>query len=239
MLKISPLLTAAALSLCAVLAFAQEAPTAEKPAAPVKTADAPRIAANTTQPRSRTKPATTEAEAPVPEIIATPQPKKPGFFKRLFSPRKPKEEAGATPEPTTTPTPTPRRIVRSAGATPEPEKPKSSVAVKPPQPVAASPTPPKTAPKVAAKPKAPEPPADADPEVQEKFRFDQARAKAGEDPQIQALKAKADNAATEEESQKALRAYNKALFDKIRKTDKSVTERANRLEAAIMKRLSE
>lgn len=239
MLKLSPLLIAAALSFCAVLAFAQESPTTEKAPAPVNFADASRIAANTTQTRAKTKPAATEAEAPVPEIIATPQPKKPGFFKRLFSPRKPKEEAGATPEPKAKPTPAPRRVVRSAAATPEPEKPKTSAPVKPSQPVAASPTPPKTASKVAAKPKAPEPPADADPDVQEKFRFDQARAKAGEDPQVQALKAKADDAATEEDSRKALRAYNKALFEKIRKTDKSVTERANRLEAAIMKRLSE
>jgi hypothetical protein len=107
-------------------------------------------------------------------------------------------------------------------------------------PVVASPAPAKTAPKTAAKPKPTvEPPADMDPDAQEKFRFDQAKAKAMEDPQVIALKTKADNAATEADSSKALRAYNKALFEKIRKIDKSVAERATRLEEAILKRLSE
>ena len=99
---------------------------------------------------------------------------------------------------------------------------------------------------VAAKPlvtetKAPaiEPPADADPDVKERYRFDVAKAKASEDPQVKSLKAKADNASTDAESRKALRAYNQALFDKIRKVDKSVSERADLLEAAILKRLSD
>ncbi len=119
---------------------------------------------------------------------------------------------------------------------------------KPDMPVVASPTPAKTAAKTTAKSKpsvaetkkpVAEPPADADPDVQEKFRFEQAKAKAAEDPQVKSLKAKADNAATDEESRKALRAYNKALFEKIRRVDGSVAERATRLEAAILKRLSE
>ncbi len=92
--------------------------------------------------------------------------------------------------------------------------------------------------KPSAKP-AVEPPSDADAEQKEKFNFDQAKAKAAEDPQVKALKEKADGASTEEESKKALRAYNKALFDKIRKIDSSVSDRANRLEAAILKRLSD
>ena len=83
----------------------------------------------------------------------------------------------------------------------------------------------------------PEPPEGADPEVKEKYHFEVAKIKASEDPQVQSLKAKADDAATDEESRKALRAYNKALFDKIRKIDSSVSERADRMEAAIMKRL--
>jgi hypothetical protein len=83
----------------------------------------------------------------------------------------------------------------------------------------------------------PEPPADADPETKEKYHFEVAKIKASEDPQIESLKAKADNAASEEESRKALRAYNKALFEKIRKIDSSVSDRADRMEAVIMKRL--
>lgn len=71
------------------------------------------------------------------------------------------------------------------------------------------------------------------------MQFEQAKAKAMEDPQIKSLKAKADEATTDEESRKALRAYNKALFEKIRKIDSSVADRATRLEAAILKRLSE
>jgi len=84
-----------------------------------------------------------------------------------------------------------------------------------------------------------EPAADADPDEKEKFRYEQAKAKANEDPQVKSLKAKADDATTDEESRKALRAYNKALFEKIRKIDSSVSERANQMEAAMMKRLSE
>ena len=104
-----------------------------------------------------------------------------------------------------------------------------------------APKPTKTAPITATKPAKPlvEPPADADAEVKEKFRFDQARAKVGEDPQVKALKQKADEASTDDESRKALRAYNRALFEKIRKIDSSVSDRATRLEAAILKRLSE
>jgi hypothetical protein len=106
-----------------------------------------------------------------------------------------------------------------------------------PAPKAPSATPAKKT--TSTKPAAPEPPADADPEVKEKFRYEQAKAKATEDPHVKSLKAKADDATTDEESRKALRAYNKALFDKIRKIDGSVSDRADRMEAAIMKRLSE
>ncbi len=242
--KISPLLTAAALSLCAALAFAQEAPSIEKAPEPVKKAEEIQLAQNTAVPRPKPKPpAADTAEAPIPEIISTPKPKKPGFFKRLFGPRKPKEEATPTPPPASTPTPTPRKTARPAAATPQPEKIKtgaSTAPAKPDMPVVAAPTSAKTTAKATPKPKpVAEPPADTDPDVQEKFRFDQAKVKAMEDPQVKALKAKADNAATEEESSKALRAYNKALFEKIRKIDKTVAERATRLEAAILKRLSE
>ena len=84
-----------------------------------------------------------------------------------------------------------------------------------------------------------EPPSDADAEAKEKYRFEVARSKAQEDPQIKALKAKADEATTDADSKKALVAYNKALFAKIRKVDPAVSEWADRLEAAILKRLNE
>ncbi len=121
------------------------------------------------------------------------------------------------------------------------EKPPATPKPLPPQPT--TPAPVKTS---KTKPAGPaitkpvvEPAADADPDVKEKFRFEQAKTRAVEDPQVKSLKAKADDAATDEESRKALRAYNKALFEKIRKIDGSVSDRADRLEAAILKRLSE
>lgn len=253
--KIFPLLTSAALSLCAALASAQEAPSIEKvpePAKPelAKKEDGMQLAQNIATPRPKPKPTVAPgAVAPIPEVISTPAPKKPNFFKRLFGPRPKKEEATPTPEPTTTPTPTPRKTARPAATTSEPAKSRPTVVTKQDMPVVASPPPAKTTsktattpapPKTAAKSKpAVEPPADLDPDAQEKFRFDQAKAKAMEDPQVIALKTKADNASTEVESSKALRAYNKALFEKIRKLDKSVSERATRLEEAILKRLSE
>ena len=81
--------------------------------------------------------------------------------------------------------------------------------------------------------------ANDDPEAQEKAKFDEAKAKAMEDEQIQALKKKADTAPDGEEGRKALRAFNKALFGKMRRIDSSITERINAMESAMMKRLEE
>ncbi len=82
-----------------------------------------------------------------------------------------------------------------------------------------------------------EPPPYADPEAKEKFRFDQAKAKASTDPEVQELKAKADGAVSDEDTRSAQRAYNKALFSKMRKIDGTLDERINSMEAAILKRL--
>ncbi len=94
----------------------------------------------------------------------------------------------------------------------------------------------KTAPVVAAH-EAVEPPPDADPETKEKFRFDQAKAKASADPEVMELKAAADSAVSEEDTRSAQRAYNKALFGKMRKIDGTLDERINSMEAAILKKL--
>jgi hypothetical protein len=251
MLKNFPFPTLAVFSLCAAIALAQEAPSAEKtPAAPQKKADQsmPVDSNPAGKPKPSTKPVKTEtAVAPVPEIVAepTPRPKKPSFFRKLFGGRKSK----ATPTPAPTPSPTPRRSVRKPAATPSPEpgstpKLDQTSAVKIDRPIKAADTPVKkigTTKPAVTEPRKPaiEPPADADPDVKEKFRFEQAKIKAADDPQVKSLKAKADDASTDEESRKALRIYNKALFDKIRKIDSSVSERADRFEAAILKRLSE
>ena len=60
-----------------------------------------------------------------------------------------------------------------------------------------------------------------------------------EDPHVKSLKAAADDATTDEASRKALRAYNQALFDKMRQLDGSLRERIDRMEAAILKRLGD
>ncbi len=60
-----------------------------------------------------------------------------------------------------------------------------------------------------------------------------------EDPEVQALKQKADEAVTDDEANKAQRAYNKALFAKMRKLDPLIKERIDRMEAAMMKRLND
>lgn len=81
------------------------------------------------------------------------------------------------------------------------------------------------------------PAADADAEAQEKYRYELAKNKALEDGEVQKLKEKADGAADDTEARKAQRAYNKALFSKMRSVDPSIKERADRIESAIMKRL--
>ena len=84
------------------------------------------------------------------------------------------------------------------------------------------------------------PPEGADAETKEQYRFDMAKSKAIGDPQIKALKDKADLAeAADEESRAALRAHNKALFEKIKKIDPGVSERADALLKAMLKRLGE
>ena len=169
-----------------------------------------------------------------------------------------------TPKPGK-PTPTPKRtekpghgakLENQLEATPKPENPSATPKVEKPKvdkAPPATPAPPSTAAPSRKPPKGKptatprtgpgsspaEPPADADPETKEKFQLELAKSKALGDPEIISLKAKADNATTDEESRKALRIYNKALFDKIRKIDPSVSERADRLEELILKRLNE
>jgi hypothetical protein len=86
---------------------------------------------------------------------------------------------------------------------------------------------------------APETTGPVDPETAEKNRFESVKARALEDPQIQEIKAKADSAATEEEGKKALRAYWKALFNKMRRLDPSLKEHIDIMESVIDKHLDE
>ena len=91
---------------------------------------------------------------------------------------------------------------------------------------------------MATKP-APEPPAGSDPETIEQWKYNEAKRKAQEDSRVQDLKEKADNVADEAEARKAMRAYNRALFEKMRKLDPSIKERIDGTEAALLKRLGE
>ena len=84
-----------------------------------------------------------------------------------------------------------------------------------------------------------QPPEGNDPEAAEKLKYDQAKATAMEDPEVQELKQKADAAGTEEEVRTALRAYNKALFRKMRRIDPELKDRIDGMEAGVMKRLGE
>jgi hypothetical protein len=71
----------------------------------------------------------------------------------------------------------------------------------------------------------------------EKAKYDEVKARASADPRVKELKEKADAALTDEEGRKALRAYNKALFQKMRSLDGSIKTRIDEMEAAVMKRL--
>ncbi len=200
---------------------------------------------------------------------ATPAPRSPSVFQRIFGTRQNKRTLfPATPEPPTDPaTPTPptakttAKKAKSASSVPPPgvkkRKPKPKATEEEPDPSVAKtgPTKPatdttepaapskksrkgKATPGVAAK-DGTEPSADADAETKEKLRFDQAKAQAAEDPGVKELKAKADEAVSDEEARTAQRAYNKALFSKMRKIDGSLDARIDQMEAAILKRLGE
>jgi hypothetical protein len=138
----------------------------------------------------------------------------------------PESPAVTNAEPSgTVKTSTPTIAASVPKATPVPKTRKAKEAAS----VAAAPTPSRKAPVA--------PGADADADAQEKYKYDVARNKALEDPEVQKLKDKADGATSDEEARKAQRAYNKALFNKMRSLDGSIKDRADRIEASILKRL--
>jgi hypothetical protein len=184
-----------------------------------------------------------------PSPAATPAPR--SFFSRLFGRRtKPVQRVS----PATTPQPVASRPRRPRSGTTagrqeatsdraateaavESKEPKSDEGTAP-----QSPAPPKEksgkGSRAAAK-RATPPPDLKTPEGQEKWKYDEARAKAAQDQEVRTLKEKADAAANEEEGRRALRAYNKALFDKMRAIDPTIKERIDAMEAGVMKRLGE
>jgi len=79
--------------------------------------------------------------------------------------------------------------------------------------------------------------AGGDPDAIEKAKYDEVRSRALADERIQKLREKADGALSEEEGRKELRAYNKALFEKMRALEPSISGRVERVEAAVLKQL--
>jgi hypothetical protein len=75
-------------------------------------------------------------------------------------------------------------------------------------------------------------------EAEETSRFQAAKAKAMEDPHLQGLQAKADSAVGDE-ARVATRRYYKALYQKMRKIEPSLTDRIDRTEDASMRRVEQ
>ena len=191
---------------------------------------------------------------PVP--TAAPAAKKPGFWERVFGKKQP------TPAPAT---PTPAPVIKKKTAPkPRPKKPKTAIVRnedaaatrettnnEPPKQNDESTPPTKTEEK--EKPSTPKavkskgnsqraenfPPStdNADAEIVERQKYEQAKAKAVADPKVQELRGKADLASSEDESRKTLRAYNKAMFKRMKEIDPSIKDHVERMEAAVMSRL--
>jgi hypothetical protein len=75
-----------------------------------------------------------------------------------------------------------------------------------------------------------------DQEAKDKARFNELKAQALQDPAIKALREKADTTAGEA-GREAERTYDKALFDKVKQMDPSISDYVDRLEKYAMKRL--
>lgn len=69
-------------------------------------------------------------------------------------------------------------------------------------------------------------------------RFANARKAAAEDPKVKELREKADLAKTEDSGAKAMRAYLRALYGKMRTLEPSLEDRINMTEAAALKAVS-
>ena len=68
-------------------------------------------------------------------------------------------------------------------------------------------------------------------------KFRAVRAQALEDPEVKSLKTKADTTVDAAEAAKALSAYNRALFGKIREIDPSLKSYADKVEQSLNKRI--
>lgn len=74
-------------------------------------------------------------------------------------------------------------------------------------------------------------------EAKDKARYHEIKAQALTDPEIKALKDKADNASTDAEQRAAEKNFDKALFKKMRTLDPSISDYIDRIEKATMKQI--
>jgi len=249
MLKITPVFLVCAF-IFAMVTFAQQAAprgqASDKPSTTPPPGSARSQSAPPPSSRHTATKTTTTAAASAPGA-ATPAPERPGFFKRLFG-RKPRAEATPTPAPktkATAPPATSRKTRRTSSETSSDaedtstqEKGSATNDKKEGDDTAAG-APKRKLPKDARAKGATPPPDLGSPEAQEKWKYDEAHKRALEDPDVQALKQKADGVTDPEDGRRALRAYNKALFNKMRSIDPSVKERVDAIEAGVMKRLGD
>jgi hypothetical protein len=206
--------------------------------------------------------------APKPKIVApapTPAPKR-GVLGRIFG-KKPTPTPAPTPQPVVAAKPKPRPRPKARPAA-QPEETTPAAVAETPKPAGASTPPagdqpPKPAgtadpaattepsaapageqPKNTAKNTKPGKPGKNTPKpaetanLDEATKYQNARTAALEDEKIKDLKNKADSAISEDEAQRTSLAYNKALFRKIRDLDPSIDAYVDKLEQAMMKRLS-
>ncbi|EDY19211.1 hypothetical protein CfE428DRAFT_3388 [Chthoniobacter flavus Ellin428] len=75
-------------------------------------------------------------------------------------------------------------------------------------------------------------------EADEEARYEAVKAEAKADPRIRELKEKSDSAESDEAARAASIAYYHALYQRIRDTDQSLTERANLAEEAVVRRFT-
>lgn len=167
------------------------------------------------------------------------------FLQRIFGAR-----PTPIPTPRPTPAPTPKPVIKKRPKpTPAPDSttPDATTKVTPktrPAVTVTSPTSVAPAPATTVKPKTGKgavkkgAPISTDPAgLDEVTRFRNAKSKALEDARIKDLKGKADSEVNEAEAHKALMNYNKALFQKIREVDPSVSDYSGKVEQSMTKRI--
>ncbi|MEO6787392.1 MAG: hypothetical protein ABI318_14770 [Chthoniobacteraceae bacterium] len=176
------------------------------------------------------QPAAKKAAAPATEGEKKPDSERRSFLQRMF---------GSHPKPTPTPAPAPEvkhhpksRPKHEPAEMPAEAAPKAAkTGATPATPVTT------TKPKTGRGAKKGTPTGTAATPADEAAKFKAAKAHALEDAHIKDLKSKADGEVNEAEAHKALVNYNRALFQKIREVDPSVTDYAGKVEQAMTKRI--